>query len=157
MHAKHLEQCSIKLGLLFWWASQVAQWERIHLQCRRCGFDSWVGKIPLEKEMATHLTILSWKIPWTGALRAIVRRVAKSWTWLSMHSCYYYSSKQLSLIYQSWSHQHSVKQRWSFYPCFTDEYSEAELSDLLKNLWLNQDLNSGLLTLNFGFFPIIYM
>ena len=26
---------------------------------------SWVGKIPLEKEMATHSSILAWKIPWT--------------------------------------------------------------------------------------------
>ena len=37
-------------------------------QCRRhkrCRFDPWVGKIPLEKEMATHSSILAWKIPWT--------------------------------------------------------------------------------------------
>ena len=25
----------------------------------------WVGKIPLEKEMATHSSILAWKIPWS--------------------------------------------------------------------------------------------
>ena len=31
---------------------------------RRCGFDPQVGKIPLEEEMATHSTILAWKIPW---------------------------------------------------------------------------------------------
>ena len=35
------------------------------LQCRRPGFDSWVGKIPLEKEMASHSSILDWRIPWT--------------------------------------------------------------------------------------------
>ena len=29
------------------------------------GFEPWVGKIPLEKEMATHSSILAWKIPWT--------------------------------------------------------------------------------------------
>ena len=29
----------------------------------RCGFDHWVGKIPLEKEMATHSSILAWRIP----------------------------------------------------------------------------------------------
>ena len=28
-------------------------------------FDSWVGKTPLEKEMATHFSVLAWKIPWT--------------------------------------------------------------------------------------------
>ena len=34
-------------------------------QCRRCGFDLWVRKIPLEEEMATHYSILVWEIPWT--------------------------------------------------------------------------------------------
>ena len=37
-------------------------------QCRRhkrWGFDPWVGKIPLEKDMATHSSILAWRIPWT--------------------------------------------------------------------------------------------
>ena len=29
------------------------------------GFNPWVGKIPLEKKMATHSNILAWKIPWT--------------------------------------------------------------------------------------------
>ena len=30
---------------IYLWASQVAQWERICLQCRRCRIDLWVGKI----------------------------------------------------------------------------------------------------------------
>ena len=39
-------------------------------QCRRgkrCGFDPWVRKIPLEEGMATHSSILAWskRIPWT--------------------------------------------------------------------------------------------
>ena len=34
-------------------------------RCRRCGFDPWVGKIPWKKEMATHSSILAWKILWT--------------------------------------------------------------------------------------------
>ena len=29
------------------------------------GFDPWIGKI-LEKGMATHSSILAWRIPWTG-------------------------------------------------------------------------------------------
>ena len=32
-------------------------------QCRRCRFNCWIGKIPLEKEMATHSSILAWEIP----------------------------------------------------------------------------------------------
>ena len=45
-------------------------------QCRGHGFNPWVSKIPLEEEMttdssilekgvATHFSILPWKIPWT--------------------------------------------------------------------------------------------
>ena len=37
-------------------------------QCRRCKrhrFNPWVGKIPLKKEIATHSSILAWKISWT--------------------------------------------------------------------------------------------
>ena len=47
----------------------------------RCGFDPWVGKIPLEEEMATHSSILVWRIHMDrGAWRATVHGVAKSWT-----------------------------------------------------------------------------
>ena len=28
-------------------------------------FDAWVGEDPLEKGMATHSSILAWRIPWT--------------------------------------------------------------------------------------------
>jgi len=40
-------------------------------QCRRhkrCGFDSRVGKIPLEEGMSTHSSILAWRIPETETL-----------------------------------------------------------------------------------------
>ena len=32
---------------------------------KRCRFDPWFRKIPLEKEMTPHPKILAWKIPWT--------------------------------------------------------------------------------------------
>ena len=38
------------------------------VQCRRCRrhrFNPWVRKIPLEEGMATHSSILAWRIPWT--------------------------------------------------------------------------------------------
>ena len=37
-------------------------------------FDPWVGEDPLEKEMAIHSSILTWRIPWTeepGGLQSI--------------------------------------------------------------------------------------
>ena len=40
-------------------------------QCRRPKrhrFNPGVGKIPLEKEIATHSSILAWRIPWTEEL-----------------------------------------------------------------------------------------
>ena len=46
--------------------SQVAQWERICLQCRRCRthwLDPWVWKIPWSRKY--HPSILAWEIPWT--------------------------------------------------------------------------------------------
>ena len=65
----------------------MAQWSRIGLQskgCRRCKLDPWVRKISLEKEMATHSSILAWRNPMDrGARWAIVRGVTKSWTRLS--------------------------------------------------------------------------
>ena len=48
--------------------------------------ETWVGSLgwdPLEKDMATHFSILAWRIPWTrGAWWAIVHGVSKSQTWL---------------------------------------------------------------------------
>ena len=42
------------------------------------------GEDPLEKEMATHSSILAWKNPMDrGAWKAAVHGVAKSWTRLS--------------------------------------------------------------------------
>ena len=46
---------------LLWWLSS----SRIRMQCGRSGFNSWVGKIPLERGKATHSSILAWRIPWT--------------------------------------------------------------------------------------------
>ena len=35
---------------------------------------------PLENEMATHSSILAWRLPWTGACWAKIHAVAKSQT-----------------------------------------------------------------------------
>ena len=36
-----------------------------HFPCKGHGFDPWVRKIPLKKEMAIHSSTIAWKIPWT--------------------------------------------------------------------------------------------
>ena len=43
-----------------WWLREY----RICPQCRRPRFSPWVGKDPLEKDMATHSSILAWRVPW---------------------------------------------------------------------------------------------
>jgi len=47
------------------WALLVAQMVKNLPAMRRPGFDPWIGKIPLEKGMATHPRVLAWRISWT--------------------------------------------------------------------------------------------
>ena len=44
--------------------SQVAQWERICLPIQETQVQFLGQEDPLEKEMATHSSILTWEIPW---------------------------------------------------------------------------------------------
>ena len=63
------EQLHSQQFRLPWWLRR----QRISLQCRRPGFDPWVGKIPRRREWlptpvrqwATHSGTLAWKILWT--------------------------------------------------------------------------------------------
>ena len=52
-------------------------------------FDPWVGKIPLEKEMATHSSILAGLISWMEELGGLhtVRGVTKSQTRRNERAC----------------------------------------------------------------------
>ena len=58
--------------LFMWWPSHLCIFEKIiiHVFCqflckrrKRCRFDPWED--PLEEGMATHYSILAWRIPWT--------------------------------------------------------------------------------------------
>ena len=54
--------------------------------------ETWIWSLdwedPLEKEMATHSSILAWEIPWTEEPDGLQSMgLQKSWTWLSMCSC----------------------------------------------------------------------
>ena len=54
--------------------SQVAQQQRIHLPKQEMQVQSLGQEDPLEEEMAIHLSILTWKIPWTeesGRLQSV--------------------------------------------------------------------------------------
>ena len=46
----------------------MAQWERINLSMQDTQVPTLGWEDPLEKEMATHSSILAWEIPWTEEL-----------------------------------------------------------------------------------------
>ena len=54
------EQVNFLLRLPWWLSGKESA-----CQCRRHRFDPWVGKEPLEEEIATHSSILAWEISWT--------------------------------------------------------------------------------------------
>ena len=57
----HLE----RKGTEIYQASLVAQSAKSLPEMQETwGFEPWVRKIPLDKEMATHSSILAWRIPW---------------------------------------------------------------------------------------------
>ena len=53
------------VGLFSPWASLVAQTVKNLPTVRETGVRSLGWEDPLEKEMATHSSILAWRIPWT--------------------------------------------------------------------------------------------
>ena len=64
-------------------ASQVAQWWRICLPSKRCGFDPWVGQSPrVGNDTPFHYSYLINAMD-RGAWQAIIHGVAKSQTWVS--------------------------------------------------------------------------
>ena len=76
------------------WASQVALVKRTHLPVQETS-ETQIGSLgredPLEKGLATHSSILAWRIPWTeeaGGLQSIgSQRVSHDWRDLA-HKAY---------------------------------------------------------------------
>ena len=91
---------NVKIYIVFWLPWWLSRW-RICLPCmshRRPGFDPWDQEDPLEEGMATHSSVLAWRIPWTeepGALQSTEsQRVRHDWSdWARMHM-YIFSCRQ---------------------------------------------------------------
>ena len=64
-----------------WYATGVAK-----SQTRLSDFTFTFHFHALEKEMATHSSVLAWRVPGTGAWWAAVYGVTQSQTWLTWHS-----------------------------------------------------------------------
>ena len=72
----------------------------------------------MEKEKATHSSVLAWKIPWMEAWQATVHGVTKSWTqmsnfthslthsWLAIYKCH---GNNKSKIYNRYTHKKRKK------------------------------------------------
>ena len=54
-------------------------------QCRRCGFDPWVRKVPWNRKWQPTPVFLPGKFHGQRIWQAIVLGIAQSWTWLSTH------------------------------------------------------------------------
>ena len=67
----------------FWAFPKAQMVKNLPVQCRRPGFDPWVGEISWRREWATHSRILAWRIPWTeepGRLQFMgSQRVRHNW------------------------------------------------------------------------------
>ena len=64
--------------MLLVWASFVSQTVKQETWVRSLGWED-----PLEKGMATHSSILAWRIPWTGGPGGVWSMGSQSWTRLS--------------------------------------------------------------------------
>ena len=76
------------LGVLYLRASLVEQ----RLKCLCAMWETWVQSLhqedPLEKEMATHSSILAWRIPWMeelGGLQSMGRKESDTTERLHFH------------------------------------------------------------------------
>ena len=67
------------LALSPWWL----RWYRICLQFRKPGFDPWIGKITLEKGMATHTVFFPGEFHGQGSLAGYSLGFAKNQTQLT--------------------------------------------------------------------------
>ena len=79
------------LGFLYLRASLVVQ----RLKCLAAVWETWVGEDPLEEGMATHSSILAWRMPWTeqpGRLQSLgLQRVKHDSVIEQQHSLFWAS------------------------------------------------------------------
>ena len=73
---------SFKLVIIKW-ASLMAQWVKNPSAMQEMRVRSQGLEDPLEEEMATHFSILAWKIPQTEEPGRLQSMGWQSWTWLS--------------------------------------------------------------------------
>ena len=144
--------------LSFIWASLVAQM----VKSLPTVWETWVWSLgqedPLEKEMATHSSILAWKIPWTekpGRLQSMeLQRVRHNW--VTSLSFYGFSSSHAWM----WELDHKegwMVKNWRFRTVVLEKILESPLNSrpnqsILKEINLEYSLKALLLKLKLQYF-----
>ena len=97
------EKYGVNLGIFFflYGASQVAQWINNLAAMQETWIESLGREDPLEQGMATHSSILAWRIPWTeepGRLQSMESdRVGHDWSdWNSFFVLIFHALPSLS-------------------------------------------------------------
>ena len=112
------------------------QW-RIYLPMQEMQVQSLGQEDPLEKEMATHSSILAWEISWTEEpWQATIQGVAKTQMWLSKHRDT--ETSQLGhLLWWPWPVIHRVQHAimWGGYTLFS--FQEIPISSLPCPAWFS--------------------
>ena len=102
-----LAAAAVLLRLLLKWCSA----KEPACRCMRRRLDPWVEKIPLEEEMATHSSILAWRIPGTGEPCGLPsmgsHRVGQDWSDLAAAAAVYSKRVGYNLATKH-HHQHLV-------------------------------------------------
>ena len=69
--------------------------------------ETWVRSLgwedPLEKEKATHSSILAWRIPWTGEVHGVTKSQTRLTDFHLLHLCLIYNVVLVSGVQQSGS------------------------------------------------------
>ena len=92
-------------------ASQVAQWVNNPPAVQEMRVQAPDPEDPLEQDLATHSTILAWRIPWTaepGGLQSVALQRARQ-DWAAEHTCK--KAKNSSKAYKSsvcWQHKKMI-------------------------------------------------
>ena len=73
-----------------WWLSS----KEFACQCRSCGFDPWVGKIPQSRKCQPTPVLLPWEIPWAekpGGLQSMeLQRVGHDLVTIQQQQQFYF-------------------------------------------------------------------
>ena len=96
--------CNRKNEFAFNYASQVSLQQRIHLPMQEMQIQSLSQEDSLEEEMATHSSILVWKMPWTvepGGLQSIVSQRVRHY-WSHWACTFNYVIKNMFLKWEYW-------------------------------------------------------